>query len=113
MIILIRSLNSVILIFLLSTLVFGGQTASISPQLDLCITIQEEDGSPKNDTCKPLKVTNGTLTNNGSYFSLSITGGSSSSCWEEDSNSDLMPVSGSCTDTFWEEDGNGDLQPKA
>lgn len=50
--------------------------------------------------------------NDATVVTISGTGGGGS-CWEEDGNADLQPVSSSCTDTFWEEDGNGDLQPQA
>jgi len=59
-------------------------------RLDYCVTMQEEDGSPVNKQCKPIKVTNGTLTDNTSYYSLSTGGGGSG---------DSVTVNGSDVDT--------------
>lgn len=40
---------------------------------DNCLQVEEEDGSPSNVGCQPLRVPNGSLTDNSSYYSLAIT----------------------------------------
>ena len=56
--------------------VWAGETINPSDgKLDTCITIEEEDGSPSNAQCWPVKVTNGTLTDNTGSFSLTTGGG--------------------------------------
>ena len=71
-----RFLNSLFFFIILCSNTFAGET--INPQtgvLDSCITIEEEDGSPSNAQCWPVKVTNGTLTDNTGSFSLTTGGG--------------------------------------
>lgn len=72
-----KKLLFILFVFILPNLAFG-QTAATTPIFgqDACILVEEEDGSPANWACLPVKVTNGTLTDNGSYYSLSV--GSSS-----------------------------------
>jgi len=89
------------------------QSVGAFGQIDNCILIEEEDGSPANWACLPLKVSNGSLTDNGDgTFSLSFSGGSGGSCWESNGASGIMPVSGSCTDAIWEDNGSGGIMPK-
>ena len=61
-----------VFLFVMPTLCFAGSTQRMERLKDQCITVEEEDGSPANTTCKPVRVTNGKLTDNGSYYSLSI-----------------------------------------
>lgn len=58
-------------------------------KLDYCSSISTEDGSVQSKQCKDLKVTNGTLTDNGSYFSLTTgsVGGGNSIFFEDSGNS--------------------------
>lgn len=55
---------------------FAGQTLNpFTSKPDKCITIEEEDGSPSNKLCFPLKVPNGSLTDNSGSYSLSTSAG--------------------------------------
>lgn len=73
-----------LLFLLLSSNVYAGY--SINPytgKLDRCMTIKEADGSPSNVACGDLKVSNGSLTDNGDgTYSLSTSGGSGTNYWE-------------------------------
>lgn len=63
---------SLLLIFIpsVSAAPKGQVTNPHTKKPDFCIVVEEEDQSPRNKKCKPLRVTNGSLTDNGSYFSL-------------------------------------------
>lgn len=73
-----------LLFLLIATSVWAGQKFNAqSGKTDFCVSIEEEDGSPKNTSCQKVKVSNGNLTDNGDgTFSLadqtSAGGGSSS-----------------------------------
>lgn len=91
-----------------------GATAPIFG-IDQCIWIEDESGTVINNICGKVEVPDGAIVDNGDgSYTLDYSTGSSSDCWDEDVNSDLMPVSGSCVSatSLWEEDGNGDLMPK-
>lgn len=63
----------------------AGQT--VNPEtgrLDLCVTVEEEDQAPSNQGCLPVRVNNGSLTNNTSYYSLDINAGAGSGGWTDD-----------------------------
>ncbi len=56
--------------------VWAGQAVNQYGLIDLCATIKEEDGSPSATGCQALKITNGSLTDNGDgTFSLSLAAG--------------------------------------
>jgi hypothetical protein len=61
-------------LFALTAPVKAGLTASLGLQNDVCLTVETEDQTVQNLICLPLRVDNGALTDNGSYFSLSVTG---------------------------------------
>src|SRR3990167_11222861 len=70
-------------ILLTPSLSYGG--TGVNPEtgrLDLCLTVEEEDGSPSSQGCGNLEVTNGTLTDDGDgNFSL-LTGGGGGNSFE-------------------------------
>jgi hypothetical protein len=70
-----------LLILLLIPSMSIGQVGSTSPIFgqDACIWVEEEDGAPFNNYCAKLKVSNGSLTDNGDgSFSLTTSAGSGS-----------------------------------
>jgi len=78
--ILTRHLSKTILFFFVfSGLAVAGQTYNpLTNQPDYCLTVTEEDGTPANRQCLDLKVSNGTLTDNGDgTYSLNTSGGTS------------------------------------
>jgi hypothetical protein len=70
----------IILLLLFSSTAFAGDTINpMTGDLDACITVEEEDGSPSNYTCDTLKLSNGSMTDNGDgTFSISTGGGGGS-----------------------------------
>ena len=50
----------------------AGSTASLGTGADQCLTVETENQATRSLTCLPLRVPNGSLTNNTSYYSLSI-----------------------------------------
>lgn len=53
----------------------GQVTHGSTGEPDYCIIVETEDQTIKSKKCRPLRVTNGKLTDNGSYFSLDISAG--------------------------------------
>ena len=48
----------------------------LNGDFDMCITVKEDDGSPSNEYCQDIKVTDGSLTDNGDgTFTLGTVGG--------------------------------------
>lgn len=66
---------------------WGGQIYNhMTGKYDFCITIQETDGSPANTGCLPVNVSNTTLTDNTSSFTLD-TSGTATTGWTDDGTS--------------------------
>lgn len=64
------------ILLLTPSIVYSGQTFNpFTGNFDSCVTVKEEDGSPSNITCADIKVSNGSLVDNGDgSFSLTTSG---------------------------------------
>ena len=58
------------LLFICPAVESGQKTNPHTRKKDYCVTIETEDLSTRSRACKPLRVTNGTLTDQGSYYSM-------------------------------------------
>lgn len=91
------------LCYLLSPSAFAGSAYNPDTgKRDLCVTVEETDGSPSNQGCGLISVSNGTLTDDGDgTFTLTTGGGASSNSFETISvPAGTAPVADSATDTL-------------
>ena len=91
-----------LLVLLAPALAWAG--TGVNPEtgrLDLCLTLEETDGSPSNQGCGTVSVTNATLTDDGDgTYTLSTGGGGSNSFETLDVPAGTDPVADSATDTL-------------